>query len=108
MALFLPICVSGNFPFFLNNILIPRPTKARPKRMATMMKMVNSIILLLVVYTKLLYKKKGLNITSGKKKLKIVLFLRIFLHLKRERRQSVVVTGNNPEKKLSSINISEY
>jgi hypothetical protein len=50
--------------------LIPRPTKARPKRMATMMKMVNSIILLLVVYTKLLYKKKGLNITSGKKNLK--------------------------------------
>ena len=36
------------------------------------------------------------------------MFLRIFLHLKRERRQSVVVTGNNPEKKLSSINISEY
>ena len=28
------------------------------------------------------------------------MFLRIFLHLKRERRQSVVVTGNNPEKKF--------
>ena len=36
------------------------------------------------------------------------MFLRIFLHLKRERQQSVVVTGNNPDKKLSSINISEY
>ena len=35
------------------------------------------------------------------------MFLRIFLHLKRERQQSVVVTGNNPDKKLSSINISE-